>query len=178
MRFLSAAFLITGMVVFGSGARSADFFQIKGSDIQYVTAEPVPEAKASTASPAHVILKFRVGEGYHVNSNRPRSDLLIPTQLKLNAPSGITVPRIVYPEGKDFSLSFSPGESLSVYSGEFAIQAILKPLPAQPAGSYRVQGELAYQACSDRACFPPKKLPVSFEVMVLKQQVKSTASAK
>ena len=175
MRVLLATLVI---VNFGSGARSADFFQIKGSDIQYVIAEPVPDAKASTASPAHVILKFRVGEGYHINSNRPHSDLLIPTQLKLNAPSGVSVAQIVYPEGKNFSLSFSPGENLSVYSGEFAVQAILKPLPAQPAGTYRVQGELAYQACSDRACFPPKKLPVSFAVMVLRSQPKSSAGAK
>jgi hypothetical protein len=31
-----------------------------------------------------------------------------------------------------------------------------------------VHGELQYQACNDRACFPPKKLPVEFEVTVLK----------
>ena len=148
------------------GARSTDLFQIRGSDVQYVTAEPVAVVKASAASPAHVTLKFRVGEGYHINSNRPHSDLLIPTVLQLDLPSGIKVAQIAYPAGKDFSLSFSPGENLSVYSGEFAIAATLRPQATAAAGNYRVQGELAYQACSDRACFPPKKLPVSFDVLV------------
>ena len=143
-----------------------------------MTAEPIAAVKVSAASPAHVTLKFRVEEGYHINSNRPHSDLLIPTVLKLDMPSSIKVARITYPEGKDFSLSFSPGETLSVYSGEFAIAATLRPQATAAAGNYRVQGELAYQACSDRACFPPKKLPVNFEVSVLVSRAKSDGSDK
>jgi len=35
-------------------------------------------------------------------------------------------------------------------------------------GKYKVHGQLKYQACNDRSCFPPKLAPVEFEVSVLK----------
>jgi len=149
-------------------AASAADFQYRGSEVQYVSAEPVAQVQAKAGASAPVTLKFRVLEGYHVNSNKPRSELLIPTKLKLNPPLGISVTEFRYPAGKDFSLSFSPAETLSVYTGDFSIQAALKPVASAPAGAYHVTGELDYQACSDRACFPPKKLPVSFEVSVTK----------
>ena len=153
--------LVTAIVLAASAADA----QFRGSDVQYVSAEPVAQVNAVPGEATKVSLKFHVLEGYHVNSNKPRSELLIPTKLKLNMPPGIGVAELRYPEGKDFSLSFSPAETLSVYTGDFAIQAALKPTAAA-AGSYHVSGELDYQACSDRACFPPKKLPVSFEVSV------------
>lgn len=161
-------FLILAMFAAVLAASAADF-QYRGSDIQYVAAAPVAQVKTTAGARTPVVLKFRVLEGYHVNSNKPRSELLIPTKLKLTPPPGISVTDVRYPAGKDFSLSFSPAEVLSVYSGDFVIEAAVKPLASAPAGAYRVSGELAYQACSDRACFPPKKLPVGFEVSVVKQ---------
>jgi len=35
-----------------------------------------------------------------------------------------------------------------------------------PAGRFRVHGFLQYQACDDRACYPPTKLPIAFDVQV------------
>jgi hypothetical protein len=75
---------------------------------------------------------------------------------------------IVYPEGKDLTFVFSPKEKLNVYSGNFTVSAELRALAGVPAGSYKVPGELRYQACNDRACFPPTKLPVEVEVTVRK----------
>ena len=145
---------------------SAAGFQYRGADVQYVSSEPVPQVQVKAGAAIPITLKFHVLDGYHVNSSKPRSELLIPTKLKLTPPLGIGVAALRYPEGKDFPLNFSPAEVLSVYSGDFAIQATVKPAPSAPAGAYRVSGELDYQACSDRACFPPKKLPVSFELSV------------
>jgi|SRR5579864_3772776 len=164
MRFLVAICLIAALPL---AAGAADL-QFRGADVQYVTADPVAQVKASAGAPTKVMLNFHVLEGYHVNSNKPRSEFLIPTKLKLSPPLGIRVAQLTYPAGKDFSLSFSPAETLNVYTGDFSIQATLEPAPAALAGAYHVSGELDYQACSDRACFPPKKLPVSFEVEVAK----------
>lgn len=161
-RLVFQSVVLAGMVV---GLVAADF-QYRGSDVQYVAVEPVAQVQAKAGATAPVTLKFRVLEGYHVNSNKPRSELLIPTKLKLTPPLGISIMDVRYPAGKSFSLSFSPAETLSVYTGDFAVQAALKPLASAPVGAYHVTGELDYQACSDRACFPPKKLPVSFEVSV------------
>ena len=35
-------------------------------------------------------------------------------------------------------------------------------------GRYAFRGELKYQACDNASCYPPKKIPVQFEVKVVK----------
>jgi hypothetical protein len=115
-----------------------------------------------------VDLRFRVAPGFHINSNKPRSEFLIPTRLQLDPQPSLTPGSIAYPPGKDLAFAFSPKEKLNVYAGEFTLRAELRAPASTPAGSYKVQGVLRYQACNDRACFPPAKLPVEFEVTVRK----------
>src|SRR5919108_5449660 len=126
----------------------------------FVAAVNAPHANLTAGKPARVQLKFRVSEGFHINSNVPRSSYLIPTKLTLNAPAGITVGKVTYPPGTDMSFPFSPDEKLNVYSGEFTITAALSAARSTGPGQHKIQGELGYQACNDRACYPPKKLPV------------------
>jgi len=128
-----------------------------------------PEAVAvAPGGSVRVELRFRVSPGYHINSNKPTSEFLIPTRLKLSPPANLTPGAVVYPEGKDLAFAFSPKEKLNVYAGDFTVRAELRALGSAPAGSYKVPGELRYQACNDRACFPPSKLAVEVEVTVRK----------
>jgi DsbC/DsbD-like thiol-disulfide interchange protein len=127
-----------------------------------------PHATVKAGQPAKVELKFRVLDGFHVNSNVPHSSYLIPTQLTLSAPTGIIVGKITYPAGTDMVLPFAPDEKLNVYSGDFTIVAGLSAARAAAPGQQKIQGELSYQACNDRACYPPKKLPVTIDVTVAK----------
>ena len=69
--------------------------------------------------PNTVELRFHVSAGFHVNSNKPSEEYLIPTVLKIDAPTDIVLGRITYPEGEQMSFAFAPDEKLSVYSGEF-----------------------------------------------------------
>ena len=126
-----------------------------------------PKPIAAAAGHATFIdLRFRVRDGFHVNSSHPRSSLLIPTRLTLTLPEGLSLQGTGYPAGKTLVLSFDPKEPLDVYSGAFTIRAQVEPNPDARPGDYQVTGGLRYQACSDRACYPPKTLPVSFEVKV------------
>ena len=68
-----------------------------------------------------VNLNFRVASGFHINSNTPKSEFLIPTGLKMDLPTDIVLGKIDYPAGKDLTFPFSPDEKLNVYSGDFAI---------------------------------------------------------
>jgi len=133
-----------------------------------VTATPPEAVAVAPGGSVRVELRFRVTPGYHVNSNKPHSEFLIPTRLKLSPPRNLTPGSIVYPEGKDLAFTFSPGEKLNVYAGDFVVRAELRALGSAPAGSYKVPGELRYQACNDRACFPPTRLLVEVEVTVRK----------
>ena len=115
-----------------------------------------------------VTLRFHVSAGFHVNSNRPKSEFLIPTALKLNVPTDIMVGRVSYPPGEEMSFAFAPEDKLSVYTGEFPLEVEVRPLASVVPGKYMIHGELKYQACDNAACYPPKKLPVQFEVKVVK----------
>ena len=129
----------------------------------------VPLTITPRAQPTMVNLNFRVPPGYHINSNTPKSEFLIPTALKMDLPTDIILGKIEYPAGEDASFPFSPGEKLSVYSGDFTIALAVHPLKSVVPGKYVMHGVLRYQACDNAACYPPKNLPVSFEVKVVKE---------
>ena len=133
-----------------------------------VTLSPTPVASVTRGKPNTVELQFHVSSGFHVNSNKPSAEYLIPTTLKLDAPTDIVLGRTTYPEGEQMSFAFAPDEKLSVYSGEFDLAVMVRPLASVLPGKYVFRGELKYQACDNAACYPPKKLPVQFEVKVVK----------
>src|SRR5207245_9499868 len=119
----------------------------------WVTAEPGASGSVVAGQSTTATLRFRVADGYHINSNKPKSELLIPTELKLEAPAGMRISAVSYPEGSEFALSFDPTEKLSVYSGEFVLTAELSARRGARAGSYPLNGVLSYQAGNDLACF-------------------------
>jgi hypothetical protein len=113
-----------------------------------------------------VTFVFHVEKGYHINSNKPLTEELIPTQLHFMLPGEIVIGKVGYPAGVLTSFPFDPTQKLSVYSGDVVIHAVvIAPQEAQ-AGPLTVHGELRYQACDNNACYPPKKLPITFNVKV------------
>ena len=115
---------------------------------------------------APVQFTFHVQDPYHINSSKPLAEELIPTQLHFSLPGEIAVGKMQYPAGKLMSFPFDPGTKLSVYSGDFIVRGlVMAPLKAA-TGTYTVHAELKYQACDNNACYPPKKLPFTFNVKV------------
>jgi Disulphide bond corrector protein DsbC len=129
---------------------------------------PAPLVTVKQGKSATVPLSFRVSSGYHINSNRPKSEFLIPTLLKVDAVTDIVVSKTTYPEGRDMSFAFAPDEKLNVYAGDFQVDVRVRPLRTVRVGRYKVRGTLKYQACDNAQCYPPKQLPVSFDVKVAK----------
>jgi Disulphide bond corrector protein DsbC len=139
-----------------------------GKKIPSITMSPLPLTRVTRGKPNTVQLQFHVSSGFHVNSNKPSAEYLIPTTLKLDAPTDIVLGGITYPEGDLMSFAFAPDEKLSVYSGEFDLAVMVRPLASVLPGDYEFHGQLKYQACDNAACFPPKQLPVRFVVKVVK----------
>jgi hypothetical protein len=125
-----------------------------------------PMVTVVQGKPGTVPLLFHVANGYHINSNKPKSEFLIPTVLKLEATTDIVIGKTTYPEGQDMNFPFDPDEKLNVYTGEFTVDVLVRPLHTVMAGKYMVRGTLKYQACDNAACYPPKQLPISFEVKI------------
>jgi cytochrome c biogenesis DsbD-like protein len=121
----------------------------------------------------NVEIEFRVPAGFHVNSNKPHSEFLIPTTLKMTAPTDIVIGGVNYPPGEDASFPFAPTDKLSVYGRQFSISFGIRPLSTVIPGNYAVRGNLKYQACDNATCYPPKLLPVNFQIKVVKSTVES-----
>ncbi len=133
-----------------------------------VVLAPVGNVQMHAGASKEVSLDFRIGSEFHINSHTPKSPLLIPTALKLTVAEQVTVADVKYPAGQDMSFPFSPDEKLSVYSGDFSINTVLKAPANVAAGTYPVKGELRFQACDHSACYPPRTIPVQFQVTVVK----------
>lgn len=134
-----------------------------------VSMAPVGLVTAQRTKQTMVDLNFRVAPGFHINSNTPKSEFLIPTNLKMDLPTDIILGKIEYPAGKDLAFPFSPDQKLNVYSGDFTVAVGVHPLLSVTPGKYVMHGVLRYQACDNAQCFPPKTLPVSFEVKVIRE---------
>jgi len=159
-RILAGPLLLIAML-----AHAQDAPTLKGPT---VTVAPAPLVTVQQGKSGTVPLSFRVEHGYHINSNKPKSEFLIPTALKVDATTDIVIGRITYPDGKDMSFAFAPDEQLNVYTGDFELGVLVRPLQSVQPGKYMVRGKLKYQACDNAACYPPKQLPVSFAVKISK----------
>ena len=148
----------------------------QGSPVQgsgpTVTVAPIDTIVVARGGKAPLSIEMQVNRGFHVNSNKPNDELLLPTVVHLNPPQGIMIVNIAYPEGEELALSFMGKEKLSVYSGSFAVTADVRIPKSAALGTLRVHGEVKYQACDNRQCFPPKTTPLEFDVRVVNPTVK------
>ena len=131
-----------------------------------VAIHPVGETDAVHAdTTARVGLEVALDPGYHVNSNAPLDDLLIPTVLRLDPPDGFALEGVAFPEAILLD-QVGVEEPLAVFEEEFVIGAALRVDASLAPGTYAVPGTLRYQACNDRMCFNPTNAAVRFDVTV------------
>ena len=116
----------------------------------------VPAGKATA-----VALHFRIAQGLHIQSHKPSDEDFIPTEFSIPAGAGVRLEAAAFPPGAEMTLPIDPKMKLSVYTGEFVIQARI----AATAGDHLVQGKLRYQACDQTQCMPPKTINVAIDVI-------------
>jgi len=133
------------------------------------TADVLPLVEADGAEQGTVMraaILVRLPEGLHTNANQPRDPSLIPIVLSVDAPTGISVEEIVYPEPTDLVQEGVP-EPLAVYEREFLIGVQLRLTDELPLGTVMVPGSLRYQACDERVCYIPTTVPTSWTFAVV-----------
>lgn len=140
---------------------------VSGQGRTYVEFEPLGTVTVKPDHMTPVAFTFHVQSGYHINSSHPSTPELIPTRLGFSPPTDVVIAKVQYPAGQLTSFPFDPTEKLSVYSGDVVIRAVVISQPKATAGTYTVHGEFKYQACDNNSCYPPKKLPVQFDVKIL-----------
>jgi thiol:disulfide interchange protein DsbD len=132
-----------------------------------VAINPLVETDAvHPGTTAYVALAVTLDPGFHVNSNTPLDEFLIPTVLTLDPPAGISLEALAFPEAILLE-QFGAEQPLAVFEEEFLIGAALTLDDTLAPGSYAVPGTLRYQACNDRMCFNPTNAPIQLDVTVV-----------
>ena len=131
---------------------------LKNAAVEYLFPEQVAVAAGKSSV---VTLHFRVAPGLHINSHNPKDEFLIPTVFSIPDGAGVRLEEANYPVGTEFALPLDPTTKLSVYTGEFVIQARL----VAEQGNHLVEAKLHFQACDKNVCLPPKTIPVAIDVI-------------
>ena len=130
-----------------------------------------------------VKIPVTVKDGYHVNSNKPSEEYLIPLKLTWTQLGSLEGGTVTYPKPMLEKYEFSE-TPLSVFTGGFELVANFKVAANAPAGPGAVTGKLRYQACSNRACYPPqdggryRQLPGAVGVIQAKYPRNSTSRSE
>ena len=131
-----------------------------------IALDPLAEADAAHAGTTfRVALRAQLDPGFHVNSNEPLEEFLIPTALTLEPPAGIELEGIAWPEPILLTQAGADGP-LAVFEESFVIGAALALAADLEPGEYAVPGTLRYQACDDTMCYLPATATLSFPLVV------------
>lgn len=107
-------------------------------------------------------LNVNVLPGFHVNSDKPKDEFLIP--LKLTWLAGpLEAGAITYPKPEDIKVGH---DVLSVFTGSFPIQTHFKVRESAASGPAVVTGKLRYQACNNQMCFRPSSIDIRVPVEI------------
>jgi len=131
---------------------------------QIVTVKAIPpSAPLQAGQPAIFTLELTIRDEYHINSDRPAQDFLIPTTVRFKEQPGVTIGNIVFPPAPLKKLPVSD-DPMSVWEGTVNITAELTAAAGIKEQQVPVEGNVRYQACNNKTCLPPTR--ATFSVMV------------
>jgi Thiol:disulfide interchange protein DsbD, N-terminal len=139
-------------------ANAPSRFITKADPVQYMFPAQV---SVTAGKPSPVALHFSIAQGLHINSHTPSDEYLIPTAFSIPDGAGVRLDSATYPAGIVMALPADPKTKLSVYTGEFTIEARF----VATAGNHLVEGKLRYQACDQSQCLPPRTITVPIKVI-------------
>jgi thiol:disulfide interchange protein DsbD len=129
-----------------------------------LTVAPVDKLTIQRGATGEVKITAQLQPGFHVNSNTPSEEYLIPLKLTW-AKEPLQAEQVTYPKPQSEKYDFSP-TPLSVFSGTFDIVTRFKAPAEARNGPAIMNGKLRYQACNNKECLPPRTIdiPVTLEI--------------
>ncbi|HPA52122.1 MAG TPA: cytochrome c biogenesis protein CcdA [Thermoanaerobaculia bacterium] len=107
-----------------------------------------------------------IAPGWHVNSNAPLEDYLIPTEAALAPAEGLKLGPPAYPAYREAKLPFSD-KPLALYDGETVIVFEGTAEAAAAPGPRTLRATLDYQPCNDAQCLAPNQSEATLEIEVV-----------
>ncbi len=109
-------------------------------------------------------VKAKIDSSWHINSNKPYDEYLIPTKLTIEN-KDFNIEQTLYPKAHDLKLSFSD-KPLSVWQNEILIASLVKANKNLSPGTYPVFVTLNYQGCNNATCLPPTSVEDTVQIEV------------
>jgi len=109
-------------------------------------------------------VQLNIDPGWHINSNVPGDEFLVPTALAWKLPTGWTSPSVVFPPGEQVKFGFSD-KPISVWQGH-VVAIATGTVPADAAGSLTLTVVARAQACNDTQCLPPTDVEAGTAIQV------------
>lgn len=127
------------------------------------------QTAAMTGESVQLALQITINDTWHINSNAPLDDFLIPTQVSFQSPEGVTTGRIYFPEPHLYNFDFSESE-VAVYEGTVNLVTSVSVDESFTADNISVNGTLTYQACNNTSCLPPQDLEFNAPIPIASGQ--------
>ena len=151
------------------GAQSAPAAQSAPRPAAHLSATTrVAEPRAAAGKPFSLLIDVTPAPKIHVYA--PGVTGYKPIKLAITAQPGLVVGEVMYPPSEDYY--YAPlNEHVQVYQKAFTIAQVLSLDPSaagrtarKDASSLTVAGTLSYQACDEKICYPPRTMPLTWQV--------------
>jgi len=152
--------------------------RIADAQLRTVKAELTPIVESDGVHAGTTIraaLQVRLPNGFHVQSNKPRDPLLIPTVVTVDAPAGVSATEIVFPAPTDLK-QIGQSQPLAVFEEEFAIGVRLELAGKLQSGEIVVPVRLRYQACDETICYGPATADARWSLRIVPASAKVGAT--
>lgn len=116
--------------------------------------------KVHPGSQLKIAVIAHISPGWHINSNLPLDEFLIPTDLQWEDDPYVKILDTFYPESVLKSFSFTTQE-MAIYEGKAVIGILTEIDKKTPSGLRKLSGHLTYQTCDDKQCLAPVSLKFS-----------------
>jgi len=148
----------------------------RGSDPVLTVRGTGPSEAVRAGSTVLLTVVLDIKAPYHINSDKPLEDYLVPTTLEFEPVSGLEIGPARFPvaEAKMFSFSVTP---LAVYEGIVKIPVEVKPGEELKGENVFLKGKIRYQACNDSTCLPPDSRAFTIAFSVSEDDVLRTDSS-
>jgi thioredoxin:protein disulfide reductase len=127
---------------------------VQGEDA-VVSIHPIPPANSPAPGQTTVLtVELVIAPPYHINSDRPLQDYLIPTKLEFEPLPGVTFGKAVFPAAPEKKLPFSDAP-MAVYEGTVKVKLEITLASDLKSKEIRLNGKVRYQACNNQYCLRP-----------------------
>ncbi len=121
--------------------------------------------KVYLGSEFKLAIEVNVAEGWHINSDKPYDEYLIPTSLAIVDNPNFKLKKVAYPKPHDYKFSFSESP-LSVWEGTIYKGALIEVDTATIPGDYQLVIKIQYQACNEMSCQAPTSISDTINIEV------------